>query len=392
MAHMGVPGVEDVARLAVWLRSNGLPDAVPDVRLIAGGRSNLTYRLDFPSAGQAPVGSQTAGSQAAGSQAAGSQAAGSASDSALRLVLRRPPLGHVLPTAHDMTREYRVTSALHGTNVPVPRPVALCQDPSVIGAPFYLMEWVDGAVLRTREDADSLTPAQAEEVSRRFVGMLATIHGLDVDDVGLGGFGRPEGYLARQLTRWQRQWELSATREMPGYEELLGRLAGGMPVHSEMGESGPAGQARSAGSLVHGDFRLDNMLITLSGEPKIAAVVDWEMSTLGDPLADLGLTLVYWADPGEEDLLQFSRRGGLTTSPGFLTRAELAQRYADMTGRDLTRLGYYMAFGCFKLAVVLEGIHARFLQHKTVGEGFDRQGEVVPALIERAHQLLNADM
>ncbi|HEY5989355.1 MAG TPA: phosphotransferase family protein, partial [Streptosporangiaceae bacterium] len=199
------------------------------------------------------------------------------------------------------------------------------------------------------------------------------------------------GYLARQLTRWQRQWELSATREMPGYEELTGRLAAGLPSISGPRQAAQAGQALAAGSLVHGDFRLDNMLITPDEEPKIAAVVDWEMSTLGDPLADLGLTLVYWADPGEEDLLQFGSRGGLTASPGFLTRAELARHYAEITGRDLSRLGYYMAFGCFKLAVVLEGIHARYLQHKTVGEGFDRQGEVVPALIERAHQLLNAE-
>jgi aminoglycoside phosphotransferase (APT) family kinase protein len=358
---MGVPGVEDVARLAGWLESKGLPDAIPDVQLIAGGRSNLTYRLDFPT------------------------------DSVLRLVLRRPPLGHVLPTAHDMAREYRVITALHGTDVPVPRPVALCLDPSVIGAPFYLMEWVDGVVLRTREDADFLTPTMAGELSRRFAGMLATIHGLDVEDVGLGDFGRPEGYLARQLTRWQRQWELSATREMPGYEELIGRLAAGLPSISGTRQTAQTEQALAAGSLVHGDFRLDNMLITFAAEPKVAAVVDWEMSTLGDPLADLGLTLVYWADPGEEDLLQFGSRGGLTASPGFLTRAELAQHYADITGRDLSRLGYYMAFGCFKLAVVLEGIHARYLQRKTVGEGFDRQGEVVPALIERAHQLLNVD-
>jgi aminoglycoside phosphotransferase (APT) family kinase protein len=423
MAHKGVPGVEDVRRLAGWLAGNGLPDAVPEVQLIAGGRSNLTYRLDFP-AGAQPGGSSLAGADSAGpgSGGAGTADAGSAglgtagpgtagvqsgsagsagpgaapleaspgtasAGSALTLVLRRPPLGHVLPTAHDMAREYRVISALHGTDVPVPRPVALCQDPSVIGAPFYLMEWVNGVVLRTREDAECLTPAQAGELSRRFVGMLATIHGLDAESVGLGGFGRPAGYLTRQFARWQRQWELSATRDMPGYDELLGRLAAGLPDHGA-----EPNEPAQAGSLVHGDFRLDNMLITVAGQPKIAAVVDWEMSTLGDPLADLGLTLVYWADPGEEDLLQFGSRGGLTTSPGFLTRAQLAQHYAELTGRDLARLGYYMAFGCFKLAVVLEGIHARFLQHKTVGEGFDRQGDVVPALIERAHRLLDADV
>ncbi len=370
MAGVGVPGVEDVAGLAQWLRANHLPGgAVPEVHLIAGGRSNLTYRLDFPAAGA------------------------TASAPGRRLVLRRPPLGHVLPTAHDMGREYRVLTALHGTAVPVPRPLALCADSSVIGAPFYLMEWVDGVVLRTRADAASITPAQATDLSERFIGMLATIHGMDVTAAGLAGFGRPQGYLARQLARWQRQWELSKTREVPRFDDLVERLAAGLPESGPTGPDGPGGDGGPGpvGALVHGDFRIDNMLVTLGAPVSIAAVVDWEMSTLGDPLADLGLSLVYWSDPGEEDMLEESGRGGLTSSPGFLTRAQLAERYAKATGRDLSRLGYYMAFGCFKLAVVLEGIHARFLQHKTVGEGFEGQGERVPTLIERAHHLLDTD-
>jgi len=357
MGDAGVPGVEDVAGLARWLAENDLPGGGEDlaVELITGGRSNLTYRVE----------SQVPGT---------------------RLVLRRPPLGHVLPTAHDMTREYRVLSALHGTAVPVPRPVALCQDTAVIGAPFYLMEWVDGVVFRTSEDAKILTAAQACLVSERFADMLATIHGLDVAAVGLDGFGRPAGYLARQLSRWQRQWELSVTREVPGYAELVTRLAAGLPAEDGPGE--PA--AGAGGTLVHGDFRVDNMLIEPARQPRIAAVVDWEMSTLGDPLADLGLSLVYWTEAGEQDLLPPTAGATVTTAPGFLTRQQVAARYASLTGRDLSRLDYYMAFGCFKLAVVLEGIHARFLQHKTVGEGFEREGEAVPTLIERAHHLLDA--
>src|SRR5215475_7286836 len=183
MADGGVPGVEDVARLSSWLADNGIPagDGPPVVKIIGGGRSNLTYRLDL-GPGRAP------------------------------LILRRPPLGHVLPTAHDMAREFRVLTALSGTAVPVPRPVALCEDPSIVGAPFYLMDYMDGVVLRTREDAGALTPAQAGVLCQRFVEMLATIHGMDVEAVGLGGFGRPEGYLVRQFDRWQRQWELSTTR------------------------------------------------------------------------------------------------------------------------------------------------------------------------------------
>jgi aminoglycoside phosphotransferase (APT) family kinase protein len=365
MGDVGVPGVEDVAGLSNWLVENDLPGGgqALTVELITGGRSNLTYRVTARAAAEP----------------------GAAEPAVTRMVLRRPPLGHVLPTAHDMSREYRVLSALHGTAVPVARPVVLCQDADVIGAPFYLMEWVDGAVFRSSEDAKILTPAQTGLVSERFVEMLATIHGLDVEAVGLGGFGKPAGYMARQLARWQRQWDLSVTREVPGYSDLVARLDAGLP-----NQGGPDGaEAASAGTLVHGDFRIDNMLIDPDPQPRIAAVVDWEMSTLGDPLADLGLSLVYWTEAGEQDLLPPSAGATVTTAPGFLTRDQIAARYADLTGRDLSRLGYYMAFGCFKLAVVLEGINARFLQGKTVGEGFEREGPAVPLLIDRAHQLLD---
>ena len=343
MAVDGVPGI-DGPKLARWLSANGIASGdLTDVELIAGGRSNLTYRLDLDSS---------------------------------RLVLRRPPLGHVLPTAHDMSREFRVLTALHGTDIPVPTPVAICADADVIGAPFYLMEFVDGVVLRTREDGERLTPAQARQLSDRLIEMLAAIHAVDVSATGLTGFGRPEGYLARQLSRWQRQWELSNTREMPGYDRLVERLAAGLPADGDH-------------ALVHGDFRLDNMLVRLGEQPTVAAVVDWEMSTLGDPLADLGLTLVYWADPDDAQWGDISIGATVTAMPGFLSRPELAERYAELTGRDLSGIGYYMAFGCFKLAVVLEGIHARFLQRKTVGEGFEREGFAVPVLIERAHQMLD---
>ena len=371
MGDVGVPGLEDVARLSAWLAENGLPGGGEElaVGLITGGRSNLTYRVEGEGAKrEAGLTESTAPGPVPGRPAT-------------RLVLRRPPLGHVLPTAHDMSREYRVLSALYGTAVPVPRPVAICSDTDVIGAPFYLMEWVDGVVFRTTEDTKILSPAQATMVSERFAEMLAAIHGTDVAAVGLAGFGRPEGYLERQLARWQRQWKLSVSQEVPGYDALVGRLAAGLP-----GVVAAAG----AGTLVHGDFRVDNMLIEPAPQPRIAAVVDWEMSTLGDPLADLGLSLVYWAEPGELEALPPMVGATVTTAPGFLTRDEIAARYASLTGRDLSRLDYYMAFGCFKLAVVLEGINARFLQRKTVGEGFEREGQAVPRLIERAHSLLDA--
>src|SRR6185437_8768547 len=209
-----VPGIPDPARLEAWISAN-VPGhgraRLSGVMIISGGRSNLTYRLDL--AGEARA-----------------------------LVLRRPPLGHVLPTAHDMSREFRVLSALAGTSIPVPVPVAFCEDTEVVGAPFYLMGYVDGQVLRTRDDGNGLTAGQAQALSQGLVDMLAAIHGVDIEAVGLTGFGRPDGYLTRQLARWQRQWELSNSRPMPGYDDLVRRLSDGLPQSAE-------------GTLVHGDLR-----------------------------------------------------------------------------------------------------------------------------------------
>src|SRR5579859_3260734 len=380
------PGIPSPARLAGWLNDHvpGGPVELTDIQLIAGGRSNLTYRLTVEAPGAAGDGTPQ-------------------SDGTRQLVLRRPPLGHVLPTAHDMSREYRVLSALAHTNVPVAPLVAACTDDEVIGAPFYVMEYVPGVVLRTRNDTKDLTETQAADLSRRLAEMLAAIHAVDVDQVGLGDLGRGAGYLRRQLARWQRQWELSVTEDRPGYTQLVERLTAALPADAE-----------SQTTLVHGDYRLDNALVTLNPEPRIAAVVDWEMATLGDPLADLGLTLVYWTENGEEGWLSpggdkgdkggESYNGGeaddktgtrgvatdATAGPGFWTRAEFAAEYARITGRDVSRIGYYVAFGYFKLAVVLEGIHARYQQGKTVGEGFEQEGFAVPLLIARAHQVLDS--
>ena len=257
------PGIPDPARLEAWIGENldgGGPAELSGIELIAGGRSNLTYRLTLTSALNGPR----------------------------EIVLRRPPLGHVLPTAHDMSREFRVLSGLSGTPVPVARPLAICADTEVIGAPFYLMAYVPGVVLRTRQDTSVLTEAQAAGLSERLADMLAAIHGTDLAATGLSGLGKGAGYLRRQLDRWQRQWELSKSREMPGYDELVARLSAAIPPEGDV-------------TLVHGDFRLDNVLVTMDPQPLIAAVVDWEMATLGDPLADLGLTLVYWTEAGEEE-------------------------------------------------------------------------------------------
>ena len=395
------PGIPSPARLAAWLNDHvpGGPVELTDIQLIAGGRSNLTYRLTVSGPGAGPGARPRTGPGAAPETEA---APGTAAGGTRLLVLRRPPLGHVLPTAHDMSREFRVLSALAGTRVPVAPLVASCTDDEVIGAPFYVMEYVPGVVLRTRADTKALTEAQAAELSRRLAEMLAAIHGVDVNQVGLADLGRGAGYLRRQLDRWQRQWDLSATREMPGYTQLVERLTAALPAEGQT-------------TLVHGDYRLDNALVTLNPRPRITAVVDWEMATLGDPLADLGLTLVYWTEAGEEGWLgpagettettettattettettaTTETRGvaaDATASPGFWTRAEFAAEYARLTGRDVSRIGYYVAFGYFKLAVVLEGIHARYQQGKTVGEGFEQEGFAVPLLIARAHQVLD---
>jgi aminoglycoside phosphotransferase (APT) family kinase protein len=373
------PGIPSPARLAAWLNDHvpGGPLELTDIQLIAGGRSNLTYRLTVSEPGPEP------GAEPGPEPGA---APGTGAEGTRLLVLRRPPLGHVLPTAHDMSREFRVLSALAGTRVPVAPLVASCTDVEVIGAPFYVMEYVPGVVLRTRNDTKDLTEAQAAELSRHLAEMLAAIHGVDVNQVGLGDLGRGAGYLRRQLDRWQRQWELSVTEERPGYTQLVERLTAALPAETE-------GQT----TLVHGDYRLDNALVMLNPRPRITAVVDWEMATLGDPLADLGLTLVYWTEDGEEGWLTpagspAGTRGvtaDATASPGFWTRAEFAAEYARLTGRDVSRIGYYVAFGYFKLAVVLEGIHARYQQGKTVGEGFEQEGFAVPLLIARAHQVLD---
>jgi aminoglycoside phosphotransferase (APT) family kinase protein len=310
-------------------------------RVIPGGRSNLTYDVD---------------------------------DGRHRWVLRRPPLGHVLETAHDMGREFRVLRALAGTPVPVPPVVTECADPTVIGAPFYVMEHVDGVILRTDEQLEGLTSAQAEALAGALVDVLAELHLVDPERVGLGDFGRPQGYLERQLRRWAKQFAASHSRDLPS----LGVLA------EHLGAAIPRSQR---GCTVHGDYRLDNVILDSASVGRILAVLDWEMATLGDPLTDLGLLLMYWDGwSGIEN--------PITSTPGdhaaFPGRDVLAARYAERTGLDLSDLDWYLGFAFYKLAVILEGIHYRHAQGLTVGEGFERIGEMVPVLAERGMAAIGA--
>jgi aminoglycoside phosphotransferase (APT) family kinase protein len=325
----------DLERLRAYLGSGPLRG-----EMFAGGRSNLTYAI---------------------------------TDGKKRWVLRRPPLGHVLPTAHDMAREHRVLEALSKAGFPAPRPVLLCADPDVIGAPFYLMEHVDGKIYRDVTDLVAMGPEAMRTLSLSLVDTLADLHALDPAAIGLAGFGRPEGFNARQVSRWKKQLDASRSREVAGIEELHARLAVDIPA------GGP-------GTVVHGDYRLDNVLI--GPELEINAVLDWEMSTLGDPLSDVALMLIYAGMP-----LQVSE--GKATPPlkipGHPALAELSARYAERSNRDVSDLHWYVGFAAFKLAVILEGVHYRYVQGQTVGEGFDTIGNLVGPLVMRGHEALEGN-
>jgi aminoglycoside phosphotransferase (APT) family kinase protein len=307
--------------------------------LIAGGKSNLTYVL------------------------AGGGAA---------RVLRRPPLGHVLATAHDMAREYRVLSALAPTDVPVPEVYLLCEDPEVIGAPFYLMQRVEGTVYRDRSQTAGMTAQRARAMSWALVDVLADLHAVDPAEVGLADFGRPEGYLDRQVARWGKQLAASRSRELAGVDAL----------HEALGDAVPLTQ-RAA--IVHGDYRLDNAIV--DGADRIAAVLDWEMATLGDPLADVGLLCVYW---NQVDAVGGALSSAVDSGSGFPGQAELVERYARRSALDVGALPWYIAFGYFKLAVIAEGIYYRFLRGQTVGSGFEGMGALAPVLVERGLDTLAA--
>ncbi|MCU1595658.1 MAG: aminoglycoside phosphotransferase [Frankiales bacterium] len=320
----------------------------PSVTLIAGGKSNLTYRVDSP--------------------------AGS-------VVLRRPPLGQILPTAHDMGREFRVMSGLGSTAVPVPKMLHFCTDPDVLGQPFYVMERVEGHIVTTQlPPGYADTEADRATLSNGLVDVLATLHTVDYAAAGLGEFGRPNGYLSRQVSRWSKQWDATRVEGMEQVDALAAALTASMP-------------ATQRNTVVHGDYRLDNTMLHPTEVGRINAVLDWEMSTLGDPLADVGILLVYWAQASDPDLRkQGAPVGAVTSLPGFLTRDEVAEGYASRSGLDVTELPWYVAFGFFKLAVVCAGIAMRVKFGAMLGEGFDGYEERIPPLIELGSATLSDRM
>jgi aminoglycoside phosphotransferase (APT) family kinase protein len=327
----------DLAALHTWLSSHHPELATGELSasLITGGKSNLTYTV---------------------------------SDGSQDFVVRRPPLGHVLATAHDMGREYTVMAALAPTDVPVPQMLAHCEDVDVIGAPFYVMEKVAGTPYGRATQLEPLGAERTRAITERMVDTLATLHAVDHASVGLGEFGRPDGYLERQISRWKKQLDSSRSRELPGMDDLIARLESSIPAASD-------------GTIVHGDFRLDNLLV--DDADQVAAVLDWEMSTLGDPLTDVAVLLAYQqlaevappSGPGAAMVTDAAR------APGYLPRDEVLKRYTEQSGRDVSDIGFHLGLAFFKLAVILEGIHYRHAHGQTVGAGFDGIGDMIEPLI-----------
>jgi aminoglycoside phosphotransferase (APT) family kinase protein len=339
-ATEAVPDGIDVEGVETWFEANVPGAKAPfSYEKIAGGRSNLTYSVTDSDGGH--------------------------------WALRRPPLGRTLSSAHDMGREHRIISALAPTDVPVAPAVGFCDDESVNGAPFYVMGWVDGPILRSKtESEDRFDEAERGAIGERLIDTLEAIHAVDPDSVGLGELGKREDYVARQLRRWQRQWEGWKTRELDLIEDVHRRLEARIPEQRET-------------TLVHGDYRLDNMILADSGE--VAAVVDWELCTLGDPLADLGMLMVYWSQPGDEQTALFDPP---TMAAGFPLRDELTARYAERSGRDLSELDFFVALASWKLAIILEGVYSRFAagQYGSSDEAFQQFADVVVRLAQGADE------
>ncbi len=324
----------DEQRVTQWFVDH-VDGCVPPLTfsVIAGGHSNLTFRV---------------------------------ADAAGRLfVLRRPPLGHVLATAHDMSREHRLISAVGQTSVPVPHALGLCADITVNDAPFYVMDFVDGIVLDTIEKAEDVSGEARYRLGLDLIDVLADLHAIDVDAVGLGDLAKRTGYVERQIKRWSGQWDKSKTRELPAVEEVRDRLSANVPVQQSV-------------SIAHGDYRLGNCLIDpVAG--RLNAVLDWELSTLGDPLADVGYLGVYWSDDGAPSM----RIGDATGAGGFPTYDEMVHRYSLRTGRDCSNINYYKAFSAWRLSVISEGVLARYLH----GQMANEDPEVIASFRAGAEQL-----
>jgi len=311
---VGAETVDEVQGIRATAVTQWFAEHIPQAQapfsfsLIAGGHSNLTFGVE---------------------------------DARGRMfVLRRPPLGHVLESAHDMGREFRIISALQGSAVPVPATLGLCQDVAVNDAPFYVMDYVEGPVLHDVEASAALSGEARMALGLNVIDVLAALHLIDPDAVGLGELGRKEAYLARQLKRWSKQWLDTKTHEIPAMEQTLALLSDKMPE-------------QVGATIVHGDYRLGNMIVN---DGSLSAMLDWELCTLGDPLADVGYLLNSWTQPGEVEDDQTPTAVG-----GFPAREILTARYAEATGRDLSQINYYRAFSHWRLAAIGQGVYKRYL-------------------------------
>jgi aminoglycoside phosphotransferase (APT) family kinase protein len=334
----------DAGALAAWLDAHLEPAGQPiEIAQVPGGHSHLTYLV-------------TRGDR--------------------ELVLRRPPVGSKVKTAHDMGREVRVLSRLAPAWPPAPRPILHCEDESVIGCPFYLMERRRGVILR-RELPDGLgiDPPTARRLSEVLVDGLAELHAIDYAAIGLGDLGRPEGYVERQVRGWTERYAGSRTDDLPVVDRVAAWLAGHIP-------------ASPPSALIHNDYKFDNIVLDQDDLTRIVGVLDWEMATVGDPLMDLGTSLAYWVEAGDPPAM-IAMRFGPTTMPGMMTRAEVAARYAARTGRAIEHSGFYYAYGLFKTAVVAQQIYWRWKQGLTRDPRFEPFLLAVAALCSQAAQAID---
>jgi len=335
----------DWARLVAWLRERlpacGVPgldvSLEPEVAQFPGGHSNLTYLVRFGTTD---------------------------------IVVRRPPMGPVPPTAHDMAREFRWLSAMHRVFPLAPRPYLLCDDPGVIGSVFYAMERREGVVVRTEEPPPLANPAARRRLSAAMIDTLAQLHGIDVGADGLNTLGKPIGFVERQVRGWSERWQRSQTTPVPEMDALADYLRAHLPPNPDR----PA--------VVHGDYKLDNLMLAADDPARIVAVFDWEMSALGDPLVDVGILLAYWeptAPPEQRDALTT-----VTHREGYFTRDEIVERYAVRSSRDVSAIRYYEIFAVFKIAVVIQQIYYRFVQGQTRDARFASFGARVAYLARHA--------
>ena len=314
------------------------------VRQFGGGAANLTYLLDY---------------------------------GAEQYVLRRPPLGPVAASAHDMGREYRVLSVLHQAYPYAPRAFLFCDDLSVIGAPFFVMERRQGVVVRrTMSEAYAAMPDAAQRMSEALVDALAAFHAVDYDALGLGGLGKPAGFIDRQIEGWYRRWHAAKTADLPDMDAVYAWLKANQPANTRV-------------SLVHNDYKLDNVMLAAGDPGRVVAVFDWDMCTLGDPLADLGALLTYWTEPSDPPYLQATAMMPLG-EPGFLSRAELVARYAGKSGRAVEAIDFYHALGLFRLTVIVAQIYIRYARGQTQDSRFAAMEFMIPALARRARELAAA--